>query len=286
MAWIRLRRHRLAMAGISDLLFMILMAIFAPLIAPENIYDSTSNDIFNAQDRAPTLAAGLRYLFGADFLGRSVSSQIIWGARYTLLIAFTSSIISTLIGMSVGGISGYYGGWADSLLMRVVDVFLTLPGLPVLLVAAGMLGHGTTTVGLVIGVFTFLGWAYIARLVRGSFLSLRTQEFAEAARAVGVSDLRIIFRHLLPNSLRPVLVATTLGIAGTISFESAIDFLGYGLQYPDTSWGSVLAFASQERFQTWWVTVFPGLFLVATIVAVNFIGDGLSDALDVRARVR
>jgi peptide/nickel transport system permease protein len=283
LALFRLRRHRLAMFAIGILLFMLLLAIFAPYIAPENIYDTTSNDIFNATDKAPTLGGGLRYLFGADFVGRSVSSQIIWGTRYTLLISFTSAIVSSLVGMFVGGISGYYGRWIDSLLMRVTDVFLTLPGLPVLLVAAGILGGGTTTVGLVIAVFTFLGWAYIARLVRSSFLSLRNMEFAEAARAVGVSDLRIIFRHLLPNALRPVLVATTLAVAANMSFESAIDFLGYGLQYPSTSWGTVLAFASQEQFKVWWVTVFPGLFLVITIVAVNFLGDGLSDALDVRS---
>ena len=138
-----------------------------------------------------------------------------------------------------------------------------------------------------IGIFTFFGWAYPARLIRGLFLSLRTVEYAEAARAVGVSTPRIIFRHLLPNTLRPILVATTLAIAGNIAGEAAIDFLGYGLQYPDTSWGSVLAFAEQDPLglkAAWWVTVYPGLFLVATIVAVNFLGDGLSDAMDVRSK--
>ena len=284
LTWIRLRRHRLGMMGIGVILFMMLMAIFAPWIAPENIYDPYSNDIFGAADKAPTLAGGLRYLFGADNLGRSVSSLIIWGARYTLLISFTAAIVSTLIGLIVGGVAGYYGGWVDSLLMRIVDVFLTLPSLPILLVSAAVFGHGNTTVLLVIIVFTVLGWAYIARLVRSSFLSLRAMEFTEAARAVGVSNLRIIFRHIMPNALRPVLVALTLGIAGYISFEAAIDFLGYGLQYPDSSWGTALSFASQEQFRVWWVTVFPGLFLTITIVAVNFIGDGLSDALDVRSK--
>ena len=284
LAWIRLRRHRLGMLGIGVILFMILMAIFAPWIAPENIYDPYSNDIFGAADKAPTLAGGLRYLFGADNLGRSVSSLIIWGARYTLLISFTATITATLVGLIVGGIAGYYGGWVDSLLMRIVDVFLTLPFLPILLVSAAVFGHGNTTVLLVIIVFTVLGWAYIARLVRGSFLSLRAMEFTEAARAVGVSDSRIIFRHIMPNALRPVLVAMTLGIANLISLEAAIDFLGYGLQYPDSSWGTALAFAQQEQFRVWWVTVFPGIFLTLTIVAINFIGDGLSDALDVRSK--
>ena len=287
LTWIRFRRHRLAMIGSGILLFMALMAIFAPLISPENIYDPTSADIFGASDKAPTLAQGLRYIFGADYNGHSISAQIIYGARYSLLIGFTSAILATIIGIAVGAVSGYFGGWVDSVLMRVVDVFLTLPALPVLLVAASVIGQGHVSVQLVILIFTFFGWAFIARLVRGLYLSLRTLEYTEAARAVGVSTGRIIFRHLLPNALRPILVATTLAIAGFIVFEAAIDFLGIGLQYPDTSWGSVLAFAEtdpQGLGGAWWVTVFPGLFLVATIVAVNFLGDGLSDALDVRSK--
>jgi len=283
LVWMRLRRHRLGMIGIGVLLFMVVVAIFAPILAPENIYDPNSNDIFGAADKVPTLS-GLRYLFGADSLGRSVSSLIIWGARYSLLISFVSAIASTIIGVIVGGISGYYSGWVDSVIMRIVDIFLTLPGLSVLLVVAGVFGGGHLSAFWIVVVFTVLGWAYIARLVRSSFLGLRELEFTEAARAVGVSDSRIIFRHILPNALRPVLVATTLAIAGNLSFEGAIDFLGYGLQFPDASWGTALAFAQAEQFRVWWVTVFPGLFLVLTIVAVNFIGDGLSDALDVRSK--
>lgn len=171
--------------------------------------------------------------------------------------------------------------------MHIDDIFLTLPQLPVLLVAAAVIGHGHVSVPLVILIFTFFGWAFIARLTRGQFLSLRTLEFVEAARAVGVSNSRIIFRHMLPNAIRPLLVATTLAVAGNIVFEAAVDFLGIGLQYPDTSWGSVLSFAEQDPqglAAAWWVTVFPGLFLVVTIVAVNFLGDGLSDALDVRSK--
>jgi ABC-type dipeptide/oligopeptide/nickel transport system permease subunit len=283
LVWIRLRRHRLGMVGIFVLLLMILMAIFAPLIAPEDIYNSSSYDML-AGNMAPTLSGGLRYLFGTDFEGRSLTSLIIWGARYTLLISFTATISSTIIGIIVGGVSGFFGGWVDSLLMRIVDIFLTLPALSVLLVSAAIFGGGHTTPLLVIIVFTALSWAFIARLVRASFLALRAMEFTEAARAVGVSNTRIIFRHIMPNALRPILVALTLGIAGNISFEAAIDFLGYGLQYPDTSWGTILAFAQQEQFSKWWVTVFPGVFITLTIVAINFIGDGLSDALDVRSK--
>jgi peptide/nickel transport system permease protein len=285
--WIRFRRHRLAMIGSGILLFMAMMAIFAPLISPENIYDPTSADIFGAADKAPTLANGLRYIFGADYNGHSISAQIIYGARFSLLIGFSAAILSTLIGATVGAVSGFFGGWVDTILMRTVDVFLTLPALPVLLVSASVIGHGHVSVGLVIIIFAFFGWAYIARLTRSLFLSLRNQEFVEAAHAVGVSNARVIFRHMLPNTIRPLLVATTLAVAGNIVFEAAIDFLGIGLQYPDTSWGSVLAFAEQDPqglAAAWWVTVFPGLFLVATIVAVNFVGDGLSDALDVRSK--
>jgi peptide/nickel transport system permease protein len=210
-----------------------------------------------------------------------------YGARFSLLIAFTAAIISSVVGVIVGAISGFFGGWVDSVLMRVVDVFLALPFLPVLLVAAALLGGGHTSVLLVTLILAFFGWAFIARLQRASFLTLRTAEFTEAARSVGVSNARIMFRHMLPNAIRPILVATTLLVAGNIITEAAIDFLGIGLQYPDTSWGSVLSFAEADPAGirgAWWVTVFPGLFLVATVVAVNFLGDGLSDALDVRAK--
>ena len=285
--WIRFRRHRLAMIGSGILLFMALMAIFAPIISPENIYNPNSANIFGAADKAPTFADGLRYIFGADFNGHSICAQIIYGARFSLLIGFVSSFLATLIGASIGAVAGFFGGVIDTILMRIVDIFLTLPFFPVLLVSASLFGHGQLTVFLVILIFAFFGWAYIARLTRAQFLSLRTLEFVEAAKAVGVSNTRTIFRHLLPNAVRPLVVATTLAVANFIVLEAAIDFLGIGLQYPDTSWGSVLAFAEEDPqglAAAWWVTVFPGLFLVATIVAVNFVGDGLSDALDVRGK--
>lgn len=288
LAWMRFRRHRLAMVGTGILAFMVLMAIFAPVISPEDIYNPMSADIFNASEKAPTLSQGLRYVFGADYNGHSISAQIIYGARYSLLIGFSAAIFSSIIGIIVGSVSGYFGGWVDSVLMRLVDVFLSLPFLPVLLVAAAIFGNGHTSVLLVILILAFFGWAFIARLLRASFLALRTAEYTEAARAVGVSHLRIMFRHMLPNALRPILVATTLAIAANIITEAAIDFLGLGLQYPDTSWGSVLSFAESDPqgiAGAPWVTIFPGLFLVATVVAVNFVGDGLSDALDVRSKL-
>jgi ABC-type dipeptide/oligopeptide/nickel transport system permease subunit len=291
--WIRFRRHRLAMVGSAIFLFMVLIAIFAPIIAPDNIYDQnaslTSTDFLTSVDKAPACVGDFhscfKGLFGTNFNGQSEMSQVLWGARFSLLIGITSAVLSTIIGIVVGSVSGFFGGWTDSVLMRIVDVFLTLPFLPVLIAAAGIVGGGHTSVLLVIGIFIFFGWAYIARLVRGQFLSLRTLEYIEAARAVGVSTSRIIFRHMLPNSIRPILVATTLAIAFNIVGEAALDFLGVGLQYPDTSWGSVLAFAENEQFRYWWLIIIPGMFLTVTVVSINFIGDGLSDALDVRQRL-
>jgi peptide/nickel transport system permease protein len=286
LAWMRFRRHRMAMIGSGLLVFMVLMAITAPWFAPENIYDPNSANLM-LTDSAPTLSHGLRYAMGTDYNGHSISSQIMWGARYSLLIGFSAAFIATLIGVVVGAISGYFGGWVDSVLMRLVDIFLALPFLPVLLVAAAIVGGGHTSVLLVIGILAFFGWAFIARLLRASFLTLRTAEYTEAARAVGVSDARIMFRHMLPNALRPILVATTLAVAGNIITEAAIDYLNVGLQYPDTSWGSVLSFAENDPMGIAgapWVTIFPGIFLVLTVVAVNFMGDGLSDALDVRMK--
>jgi peptide/nickel transport system permease protein len=287
LAWMRFRRHHLAMVGVTVLMLMTLMAIFAPWISPENIYNPMSADIFNAAEKAPTFSQGLRYIFGADFNGHSIAAQIIYGARFSLLIGFSSAVFSSLIGVTVGAVAGYFGGWVDSVLMRLVDVFLALPFLPVLLVAAAIFGGGHTSVLLVILILAFFGWAYVARLLRASFLTLRSAEYTEAARAVGVSNSRIMFRHMLPNALRPILVATTLAVASNIITEAAIDFLGLGLQYPDTSWGSVLSFAQSDPqgiSGAPWVTIFPGFFLVATVVAVNFLGDGLSDALDVRMK--
>ncbi len=287
LAWMRFRRHRLAMVGSIILLFMALMAITAQWFAPENIYDPNAANLL-LTDMAPTLSQGLRYAMGTDYNGHSISSQIMYGARFSLLIGFSAAISASLFGVVIGAVAGYFGGWVDSVLMRLVDIFLALPFLPVLLVAAAIVGGGHTSVLLVIGILAFFGWAYIARLLRASFLTLRSAEYTEAARAVGVSNSRIMFRHMLPNALRPILVATTLAVAGNIITEAAIDFLGVGLQYPDTSWGSVLSFAEADPMGIAgapWVTIWPGVFLVLTVVAVNFVGDGLSDALDVRMKV-
>ncbi len=216
---------------------------------------------------------------GTPFCPRSYGDRV-----YRFLSASFSSIFTTLIGFIVGAIAGYFGGIVDAIVMRVTDVFLTLPFFPVLLIVTAFVGQGS--VPLIVIIFSFFGWPGVARLVRGSYLSLRNQEFVEAARAVGAPNRRIIFRHMLPSALRPVIVVTTLNVSGYIVSEAAIDFLGVGINYPTPSWGNILANAQDAMGAgNWWWPVFPGLAIVMTVLAVNFLGDGLGDALDVRSKV-
>jgi len=285
LTWLRFRRHKPAMAGVAVIVFMIVLALLAavPQVMPESPYNMFSYDI-TAQNLSPRLSPHWYFMLGTDDNGHTLVSQIMWGARISLAIGFISAFLTALIGVIVGAIAGYFGGWIDTVMMRVTGVFLTLPFLPTLLLAANLFGQGHLWV--IIGIFAVFTWPGLARLARSSYLSLRTQEFAEAARAVGVSNTRIIFRHLLPNALRPVIVATTLNVASFIVVEAAIDFLGAGVKYPDASWGNILANA-QTGFSNgnWWWATFPGIALILTVLAVNFIGDGLGDALDVRSRV-
>lgn len=279
---LRFRRHRMATVGLFVLVLIALSAIFAPLLTPENPYDPLTFDPANA-NIAPTFS-NWDFLLGTDVNGHSILSQVLWGGRVSLTVGIVSALLVSVIGFVVGATAGYFGGWVDSIMMRVTDIFLTLPTLPVLLIAAAFLGQGNPVIVIVI--FSFFGWPGIARLVRGSYLSLRNQEFVEAARAVGASNRRIIFRHIAPSAIRPVIVAATLGVAGFILGEAAIDYLGVGISPPTPSWGNVLS-GAQDSFGSgnWWWPVFPGVMLVLTILSVNFIGDGLGDALDVKSRL-
>lgn len=281
--WLRFRRHKPAMLGLVILTLLILMAVFAPWLTPESPYNQFSYDVTN-QNLSPRLSPAWYFALGTDDNGHTMLSQIVWGARISLGIAFISAFFSTIIGVVVGAVSGYFGGWVDTVMMRVTDVFLTLPFLPLLLLTADLFGQGH--VNIIIAIFVIFSWPGIARLARASFLSLREQEFTEAARSVGVSNTRIIFRHLLPNALRPIIVATTLSVAGFAVVEAAIDYLGAGIAYPDASWGNILSNA-QSAFGSgnWWWPTFPGVFLVLTVLSINFLGDGFGDALDVRSKV-
>jgi peptide/nickel transport system permease protein len=223
------------------------------------------------------------YLLGTDVQGHALLMWIVWGARVSLAVGLFSALLTSVIGVVLGGTAGYFGGWTDSIVMRMTDVFLTIPFLPLLILLSYYLSQGSWW--LIVMIFGLTGWPGTARLVRSYYLSFRQQEFTQAARAVGVSDVRIIFRHILPNALSPVIVSTTLAVAVYIVFEAAIDFLGVGIKPPTVSWGLSLANA-QDYFSegNWWWALFPGLFILITVLAINFLGDGLRDALDVRSR--
>ena len=280
-AYARLRffRHRMAVLSLLVLIAIGFVAIFAKQIAP---YEFDELDLDNITS-GPTFAD--KHLFGTDLLGRDYLSRVIFGLRTSLWVAFFVAILSTTIGTTVGALAGYYGGVVDNLLMRFTDLILTLPGLAVLLTAAAFFGAGDPLkVGLILAL---LFWTGLARIVRGVFLSLREKEYIEAAKASGASDARIILRHMLPNSLGPIIVNTTLVVAAAILVEAALSFLGFGIQPPNPALGSLIATGQAEGTDLWWLVTFPGLVIVVIALAINFIGDGLRDALDpTQRRVR
>jgi peptide/nickel transport system permease protein len=287
--WRRFRTHRLALIGAGVLLVLVLMAVFAPLITPGvgpyTIPFLQLNIPLFGTAHPPTVDNFPWRLFGTtDGLNHSILAQVTYGARLSLFISFLGALLSAVIGTIIGAVSGYFGGWIDNLVMRITDVFLTIPLLPLLITASAIYASGgVTTIILILGLLT---WPGTARLVRAQYLTMRETEFVEAAKATGVGDGRIMFRHILPNVLSPVIVTTTLSIAAFVSLEATLDFLGLGIRYPDITWGLILNDAQNDLIAgIWWWAVFPGLFLVITVLAVNFIGDGLRDALDVRSRV-
>ncbi len=278
----RFRRHHLAMVGLVLLVLIILATIIAPALMTENPYSPLSFDPANT-NIPPTLHP-ISWILGTDVNGHSVLSQILWGGRVSLAVGIISAMAVSLIGFVIGATAGYFGGTIDVVVMRVTDVFLTLPFLPILLVVSAFFGQGNLV--LIITIFSIFGWPGIARLVRSSYLSLRNQAFVEAARAVGVPPRRIIFRHIAPSAMRPVIVASTLAVSNYILAEAALDYLGVGVLQPTPSWGNILT-GSQDAFGSgnWWWVVFPGAMLVLTVLSINFMGDGLGDALDVQAKV-
>jgi peptide/nickel transport system permease protein len=293
--WTRLRRHKLAIAGFVVLALMVLAAVFANQLAPfdPNFIDNGTPAVphWNGtplppcfQDRSHCWGHSL----GTDEVGRDLLSRLLFGARISLTVASFAVLMEVLIGTILGAIAGYYGGWIDWIIMRVTDVVLSIPLLPLLLVLTAIVAASSTKAALsfyvIVLILGLTTWPTVARLVRASFLSLREREFAEAARAVGNNDARIIFRHLLPNAIAPIVVQATLDIANVIVLESTLSFLGLGIQPPTASWGNMLSNA-QSDFQTaWWAAVFPGLCILATVLAINYIGDGLRDALDPNMR--
>jgi ABC-type dipeptide/oligopeptide/nickel transport system permease subunit len=266
----RFLRHRLAMGALVVLLIVFGLGIFANFVAPYS-YSDVNLD-------ALTQPPSAKHLFGTDQAGRDYFSRTLYGIRTSVRVALLVGFLSTLIGTIVGGLAGYFGGWPDNILMRITDLFLTLPLLAVLLTAAKFLGHsGPTQVALLLAFFI---WTNTARIVRGSFLSLREKEYVEAAKASGSGDIRIMFRHMIPNTIGPILVAATLTTGTAILLEAVLSFLGFGIEPPTPALGVLIGEGQDQGLASWWLVTFPGLMIVLIVLCINFIGDGLRDALD------
>ncbi|AZR72930.1 peptide ABC transporter permease [Anoxybacter fermentans] len=275
MVFWRFLKHKLAIIGLIIIGVLLIMTIFSDLISK---HDITEQDILNRFQPPST-----EFWMGTDELGRDVFARILAGGKISLSLGFIVSITSVIIGSFIGAISGYFGGWLDTVLMRFVDFMISLPRLAVLLVVAYMVGPGFTNMVVVLVLF---GWMGIARIVRAQVLSLKEQEFVQAARALGVSTPRIIFSHILPNTLAPIIVSATLGVGSAILSESYLSYLGLGIQPPTPSWGNMLINARQYLSTAPWLALWPGMFIFCTILAFNFIGDGLRDAFDPKLKGR
>lgn len=268
--WRQLRQNRMAFVGVVIVIFMFFTAILAPLY---NL-DPGAIDITER-----LLPPGWGHPLGTDDLGRDVLARILYGARISLLVGFVAVGIASVIGIFVGALAGFYGTWVDAVLMRFVDIMLCFPTFFLILAVIAFLDPSIWNIMIIIGL---TGWMGVARLVRAEFLSLRERDFVVAAQSIGVSDKGLIFRHILPNALSPVIVSATLGVAGAILTESALSFLGIGVQPPTPSWGNMLIAGKQTLGSAWWLSVFPGMAILITVLGYNLLGEGLRDALDPR----
>src|SRR5437588_190773 len=297
--WRRLRTDRVALVSAAFIAFLILVAIFAPQVVelagarPPNDPSKHFFTLGKVGVPSPT-GPSSKNLFGVDQLGRDVFSRVVYGLRVSLEIALVATGISVLIGLVVGLVAGYYGGWVDTLLSRLVDVLLAFP---ILLLALGIasacsLGHGCVGglvkpgLSVVVVTIAFINWTFIARIIRGQVLSLREREFVEAARSLGASNARIMFREIFPNLVAPLIVYTTLIVPQNILFEAALSYLGVGIRPPDSSLGKMLGDATDVFGTSWWLMVFPGAVLLLMVLAFNLLGDGLQDALNPRSSSR
>jgi peptide/nickel transport system permease protein len=270
--WQRLRRNRMAMVGGAIVLCMFLLALLASVIGR----DPGAIDIANRLQ-----PPGFAFPLGTDDLGRDVLVRILYGARISLLVGFVAVGIATSIGILLGAVAGYYGRWIDSLIMRFVDIMLCFPAFFLILAVIAFLKPSIWNIMIIIGLTSWMG---VARLVRAEFLSLRERDFVLAAQAIGAKDARIIFRHILPNAISPILVSATLGVAGAILTESALSFLGIGVQPPTPSWGNMLIAGKQTLGTAWWLSVFPGMAILITVLGYNLLGEGIRDAMDPRIK--
>jgi peptide/nickel transport system permease protein len=274
--WRRFRRHRLAMIGLAIIAVLFLAAAFAPLIAPHD--PEQVNPLLRHQ---PPLSPG--HLLGTDEIGRDVLSRLLYAGRVSLTVGFAAMAVTVLAGSLVGLVAAYYGGKADTILMRLTDVFLSFPTIYLLLVLAAFIQPSVVSITLIVGL---TAWMEVARIVRAQFLALKEQDFVLAARALGATAPRIMGRELLPNGVGPIIVAATLQVANAILAESYISFLGYGIQPPQASWGIMLNNAQDFFTRAPWLAIFPGVAITLAVLAFNFVGDGLRDAFDPRQRIR
>ncbi len=269
----QLKKNRRAKVGLYIIILILIVAIGAPLLSPAH----PENINLGASLQAPSF----QHWLGTDKLGRDILSRIIYGSRVSLIVGVVAVGISGIIGIILGAIAGYFGKWADQVIMRLVDILLAFPSILLAITLVAVLGASLWNVMLAIGLVSWVGYA---RVVRGEFLSKRNQEFVLAAKTSGASYFRIIFRHMLPNSMAPIIVMATLGMAGAIITESSLSFLGLGVQPPTPSWGQMLSDGRTIMRQAWWVSTFPGLAIMITVLAFNLLGDGLRDAMDPKLR--
>lgn len=288
--WRRFRKHKLAVAGALVILSLALLSTLAPLLAPYNpILQNVDSQGARLQNASPSL----QHLMGTDTIGRDVFSRLLHAGRISLLVAFTVVIVSESLGALIGAVSGYYGGMVDSLIQRFVEFMITLPTLPLLLAVSALLRgieaplvpKELSSVVIIVIVLTVFGWMGSCRLVRGMVLSLRSMDFIEASRALGMSNARIIVRHMIPNAMAPLIVNATLALGGVIIVESALSFLGFGVQPPTATWGNMLSEYQQDMWTQPAKVFYPGLAIFVVTLAFNYVGDGLRDALDPRLKM-
>ena len=279
-AWLRFKRNKLAMLGLIMVVTVLLSALFADIIAP---YPPMKQLIWTEGVAAKLAAPGAKHLMGTDLYGRDILSRVLFGARISLQIGIFATVVTLLIGIPLGAIAGYRGGFADDIISWLVNVIFAFPFmLFVLAVVSVFKDPGIFLIYVAIGV---VNWVQVCRVTRGQFISLRGREFVEAAHALGLPQHRIIFRHILPNAVAPIIVQATLGMGSIIMIEAGLAYLGFGAQPPTPSWGLMISEGQQYLGQgQWWWSMFPGTAIMYTVLAFNFLGDGLRDALDVRLK--
>lgn len=267
--WKRFRRNKLAVAGLIFIAFLVVVIIFQKQIAIEGVNDQKYDALFSPPSS--------KYIFGTDQYGRDIFSRMVYGTQYTIMMGLIASGISVLIGVPLGAITGYYGGRIDNFILRVVDIFMTLPNILLALVMTASFGPGFVNTMVAVGIASA---PVMARVARAAVMSVRNQEFVEAAISNNASDFRIIMKYILPNAIAPIIVQYTIFVATAVLTGSSLSFLGLGLQPPTPEWGAMLSAGKIYMRDAWWITTIPGIFIMLVVLAINLIGDGLRDALD------